>query len=238
MSMNARDLKKAIFGEGDLYAGFSSEGLTEDLQGWGGHDFLLKVAQELRPKTIIEVGVWKGRSAIAMAKKLKEYGSDFSILCIDTWLGAQEHFQEQFRAAMNRKNGYPQLYRQFIHNVISQKQQDVIVPLPLSSLAAAQLLAKMDVKADLIHIDAGHGYYEVKSDISAFWPLLKPDGVAIFDDYGGWQGVTRAVNEFAAEKALPLIGTHGKALLSNSHEYRFRTTLTKIEPGHWAPKPE
>lgn len=235
--MNASEIMKRIFGDGDLYDGFSSDGLKEDLQGWGGHDFLLKVAQELKPRTIIEVGVWKGRSAIAMAKKLKEHDSDFSIICIDTWLGAQEHFQEQFRADMNRKNGYPQLYRQFIHNVISQGQQDVIMPLPLSSLAAAQLLAKLKIQADLIHIDAGHGYHEVKSDIAAFWPLLKSDGVMIFDDYGGWQGVTKAVNEFAAENALPLIGTHGKALISNSRNYRFRASLTKIEPGAWVPKP-
>ncbi|MBD9525360.1 MULTISPECIES: class I SAM-dependent methyltransferase [Paracoccus] len=233
--MEAAQLIDSIYGE-NIYTSFDGSGFEQDLQGWGGHQFLLKVIQELRPRLIIEVGVWKGRSALAMADKLKELHLSTPIICIDTWLGAQEHFQTRFRPDMNRKAGWPRLYEQFLFNVIDRKHQDIVVPLPVSSLAAAQMLRKMDVKADLIHIDAGHGYLEVRSDIDAFWPLLSEDGVVVFDDYGGWAGVTRAVNEFAAEKALPLIGTHGKALISPSLNMRFRAELDKIEMGKWAPK--
>ena len=228
-------LMDAFFGE-NVYRDFPLADYEPDLQGWGGHDFLLKVIDELQPKTIVEVGVWKGRSAIAMAKRLKAQGSGGVVICIDTWLGAQEHFQEKFRGDLRRRNGYPHLYDQFIANVLHEGVEDVVLPLPLASLAAAQLLARRKLVADMIHIDAGHGYLEVKSDIAAYWPLLSGDGVAIFDDYGGWQGVTRAVNEFAAKTALPLIGTHGKALLSPSRKVRFRTKLATIDKGAWAPK--
>ncbi|HBZ43781.1 MAG TPA: class I SAM-dependent methyltransferase [Maritimibacter sp.] len=233
--MDAAQLIDQIYGE-DIYASFDGTGLDEDLQGWGGHQFLLQVIEKTQPKLIIEVGVWKGRSAIGMADKLKELSSAVPILCIDTWLGAQEHFQDKFRADMNRSAGFPRLYDQFMFNVISRNHQDVIVPLPVSSLAGAQMLRKMKVKADLIHIDAGHSYLEVKSDIEAFWPLLSDDGVLVFDDYGIWGGVTQAVNEFAAEKSIPLIGSHGKALMSPSRNLRFSTKLTKIATGKWAPK--
>jgi hypothetical protein len=233
--MNFDKLMEVIHGE-DIYASFDGAGVSRDLQGWGGHQFLSTVIEELRPSLIIEVGVWKGRSAIGMADKLKELGLSTPIVCLDTWLGSQEHFQEQFRPAMNRKAGWPRLYDQFIFNVIDTKHQDVIVPLPVSSLAGAQFLRKMKVRADLIHVDAGHSYLEARADIEAFWPLLADDGVAIFDDYGSWEGVTRAVNEFAAAQALPVIGTHGKALLSPSKKMRFRAKLHQIEIGQWKAK--
>lgn len=206
-----------------------------DVQGWGGHQLLLKVIEELQPRLIIEVGTWKGRSAIAMADKLKDLGMATPIVCIDTWLGSREHFQEKFRPSMNRKAGWPQLFNQFMFNVVHHEHEDVIVPLPLSSLAGAQVLRRMNITADVIHIDGGHSYLEVRSDIEAFWPLLSDDGAMIFDDYAIWSGVTRAVNEFAAEKTLPLIGTHGKALISPSHEFRYRANVAKIERRPWKP---
>jgi len=229
------ELIESFYGE-DIYASFVPGDLAADLQGWGGHQFLLKVIEDLKPALVIEVGVWKGRSAIAMAEAMKAAGTPASILCVDTWLGAQEHFDKRFVADLRRRSGYPQLYDQFIFNVIDRGVQDYIVPMPASSLAAAQVLAQRGIKADLIHIDAGHSYAEVRADLEAFWPLLGPDGVMICDDYATWGGVTRAVNEFAAERKLPLIGTQGKALFSASRNLRFNTRLTKIDQGAWKPK--
>ena len=233
--MNADQIIERIYGE-DIYAQFDGSGLEQDLQGWGGLQFLIKTIERLRPQLIIEVGVWKGRSALAMADRLKELNLSSPVVCVDTFLGSEEHFRERFRPDMNRKAGWPQLYEQFMFNVLDCKHQDVIVPIPASSLAAAQILKEIGVQADLIHIDAGHGYLEVRSDIQAFWPLLTEDGVMVFDDYGRWKGVTKAVNELAAEKELPLIGTHGKAILSPSMNVRFTTNLDKIAKGSWTPK--
>lgn len=234
--MKAADLIQDLFGE-DIYAGFDKSAHELDLQGWGRHDFLFKVAETLAPRVIVEVGVWKGRSALGLATMRKRIDADFTLICVDTWLGSQEHFEKTFRHGLQRAHGYPHLYEQFLANVLHRGHQDVIVPLPIASLSAAQLLKVRGLKPDLIHIDGGHGYLEVKADIESYWPLLAPDGVMILDDYGVWQGVTRAVNEFAAERALPLIATHGEALLSPSTNYRFNTTLARIDAGAWTPQP-
>nr|USU34236.1 class I SAM-dependent methyltransferase [Methylobacterium sp. OTU13CASTA1] len=51
----------------------------------------------------------------------------------------------------------------------------------------------------MIHIDAGHDYRAVMSDLEAWWPLVRPGGWVIGDDYvhdGHWPGVRQAFDEF------------------------------------------
>lgn len=50
---------------------------------------------------------------------------------------------------------------------------------------------------DLIYIDAGHEYEEVKNDISNCLRFLKPGGIICGHDYNStYSGVIKAVNEF------------------------------------------
>jgi predicted O-methyltransferase YrrM len=59
------------------------------------------------------------------------------------------------------------------------------------------------LQADVIHIDAAHEYDDVKEDIRLWWPLVRPCGVLLGDDYTHyWPGVVQAVDEFANEKQV------------------------------------
>lgn len=51
------------------------------------------------------------------------------------------------------------------------------------------------IEFDLIFIDGGHKYEDVKQDIEVCWPKLKNGGIMAFHDYGGWPGVTKAIDE-------------------------------------------
>ena len=81
-----------------------------------------------------------------------------------------------------------------------------VVPLPATSTTAAALFAAATLSADLIHLDAAHEYADVAQDIRVWWPLVRPGGVLLGDDYdpGTWPGVVRAVNEFAAREGVLL----------------------------------
>ena len=46
-----------------------------------------KVIADVKPKLIVEVGTWKGASAIYMAKICRKLELNTEIVCIDTWLG-------------------------------------------------------------------------------------------------------------------------------------------------------
>lgn len=183
----------------DPYAGFSPRP-AKYFTAWGSEaDAFATILNRYQPASIIEVGSWLGGSAIHMA-----HLSNAEILCVDTWLGAAEFwldFDDSSRyQALECLNGYPQVYTQFLSNVIWAGCSKQITPLPLTSLAAAQVLAKKAITADLVYIDAGHSFDEVTADLKAWWALATK---AVFgDDYTTWGTVRDAVNAFAEAHEL------------------------------------
>lgn len=180
-----------------------------DNQGWTHKEFPRVAHNALRdhlPKDrrgmIFEVGTWKGRSACLFASFAKDIGRDVDIVCIDTWLGAPEFWtwgmdDKDRGISLQCKRGYPQVYYTFLDNVYAQGHHDVIAPLPLPSLQAAEVLRYHNLHADVIYIDASHEYDAVLADLTAYWPLLKSGGVLMGDDYDQfWSGVQRAVDDF------------------------------------------
>ena len=78
------------------YEGFNHQDYPQDVQGWGSqHPIFQRVMGAIKPALVLEVGTWKGASALHMASLLKaqsqEKGGDRAIICIDTWLGGLEH---------------------------------------------------------------------------------------------------------------------------------------------------
>jgi predicted O-methyltransferase YrrM len=205
------------------YANFDAQSYPDDLQGWGSDDPVLTEAVELlRPARVCEVGSWKGRSAIRMAQAAKTLHLNTEIVCVDTWLGSPEHWlredQESY-ASLRILNGMPHLYYTFLANVVRAGVSDVITPFPMTSENAAEIFAKLGVRFDLIYIDAAHEYGPAKRDIAAYYELLADDGLLIGDDYISWPGVTRAVDEFVAERNLRVIGMQGKVIIPKGEKY-------------------
>jgi hypothetical protein len=128
----------------DPYAGFPIDQFAPDLQGWNESSPIFdEVVKVVKPRRVIEVGTWKGASAIRMAQLLKQYGvAGAQIVCVDTWLGSAEHWLERDKPTydMRPEWGRPTLYQQFIANVIHAGQVDTIIPFPIDSLSAAQFL--------------------------------------------------------------------------------------------------
>ena len=177
----------------DIYRDFVP--MPESITGWGGDAPIFKaLIQKVKPKVIIEVGSWKGQSTITMAEACKAYQIDSVIICVDTWLGSEEHIL-QCRRELAPANGFPTLYYQFLSNVVRRGVQEWIVPLPTTSLIAANVLACLDIKADLIYIDASHQYEAVMADLKAFTPLLAKGGTLFGHDYC-WESVRNAVVNF------------------------------------------
>lgn len=63
----------------------------------------------------------------------------------------------------------------------------------------------LDGSLSFVNIDCDHSYAGVTSDINAWWPKLKRNGVISFHDYENPSyGVKSAVNHFATVKQLPV----------------------------------
>lgn len=169
---------------------------------FNGADIFDALIASMRPRMIVEVGSWMGHSAIHMSRAASALHDDALVICVDTWLGSSEHyFDDTYLADLALKNGRPDFYIGFLANVLSQGRQHGILPLSISSHAGFEILQKLGVKADLVYIDAGHGYDDVRGDLRAFAKLLAPGGVIFGDDYFH-APVKRAVDGYARNHDL------------------------------------
>ena len=192
----------------DPYAGFDASHYPLDLHGWGSDSpaFRELLAAE-RPRFVVEVGTWKGGSALHMADIIAELGLPTEILCIDTWLGALEFWTDQADPerykSLALKHGYPTVYYQFLANVCHRGQQARIIPFPQTSATGALWLRYFDLHAELIYIDGSHEEEDVFADLLAYWEVLTPGGTLFGDDFA-WDSVRLAVERFARERRLKI----------------------------------
>lgn len=186
----------------DPYANFS-DFRPIDLQGWGSYEAVFEhLLTAVKPRILVEVGTWKGASAIHQASIARRLGIECEIVCVDTWLGNWQHWSRSTgpgsRVDLATKNGFPTLYYQFLSNVIFMGFQNEITPLPLPGIAAAKLFAHLELEVDLIYIDGDHEYEAVSQDIRTWDAVLSRGGVLFGDDLH-WPGVRRAVDDFVKE---------------------------------------
>jgi Methyltransferase domain len=205
MSSVCDSLMQQLYGA-NIWNGFEPAFAEAEIQGWNGnHPSLRRLAAMHSPtRIVIDIGVWKGQSTVTMARSMKEGGIDGAVIAIDTFLGSPEHWSFG-QVAFARRFGQPDLYQRFLSNVVGAGVQDYVVPMPQTSATAAQILARLGIRAAVIHVDAAHDYREVMNDLTDYWEILEDGGYLIGDDYHrSWPGVVRAAGEFSARVGRPL----------------------------------
>ena len=139
----------------------------------------------------VEVGSWKGKSSAYMAVEIANSCKEIDFYCVDTWEGSIENkgMEELSR-----------LYDIFLSNM--KPVESYYTPLKMKSLDAVSRFG--DHSLDFVFIDASHEYEDVKADIIAWLPKIKPGGVLAGHDYyigdfDYYPGVKQAVNEEFSE---------------------------------------
>lgn len=134
---------------------------------------------------LVEVGVWRGKSAAFLAVEAANSGKGLKLALIDLWDGREMKHQAPGEDLFNtvRRNLAPVL----------DGRAPVEVELVRRDSAEAATLYP-DGSAAFIFLDAGHGYESVKRDLAAWLPKLKPGGLIAGDDWN-WKGVQQAVTE-------------------------------------------
>lgn len=185
------------------YQSFNPHIYHNHVHGWhGDHGIFYDLLDNLEPKMILEIGSWKGQSAITMGLAAKELNLETKIVCVDTWLGSVDFINSISKDDFDRDTkcmfGYPTIYYQFLTNVIHHNLEDTIIPFPQTSSIACRWLENKNIMFDLIYIDGSNDYRDVILDLESSWPLLKEDGVIFGDDYNHhiFIDIKKAVNEF------------------------------------------
>jgi predicted O-methyltransferase YrrM len=166
----------------------SVEPLPTNLNGFFGGNrawYLQSIVNTIHPKVVVELGSWLGNSAIFLAKNIDAHAT---VYAVDHWLGSEEHQTGGFQAML------PTLYRQFLSNVKNVGLTHKIVPVRMSTIEAARL----DIKPDMVYVDASHDAESVYQDIMAWYPKLNSGGVMCGDDFN-WASVEQGVRRAARE---------------------------------------
>lgn len=126
-----------------------------------------------RVRRFLEIGSFEGRSMVWIAENMMNPGDTLN--CIDTWQGGEEHGAEDMAAVEAR----------FDHNrekVLAENDVEILKDKGTSILALAHK-QKYGGHYDFIYIDGSHIAKDVLTDACMAWPLLKPKGLMVFDDY-------------------------------------------------------
>ncbi len=161
------------------------EHFFQNIQGWFNFDGLYheQVQKAVEPAHFVEVGVWKGKSAAYMLVEIINSGKNIKFDLVDTWQGSLEH-QNDPEIVNNT------LYDEYRANLAPVR--DHYTERRMTSIEAAALYD--DNSLDFVLIDASHEYLDVKADILAWLPKVKPGGTLAGDDIL-WPGVLKAVDE-------------------------------------------
>lgn len=168
------------------------EHFYQTIEGW--FDFEVVYSEMVRRANFIshfvEVGAFKGKSTAYMAVEIANCKKAIRFDVVDTWRGSAEH--QKGASAEDPSVVANQLFEEFSRNLSSVA--DFIRPVRMTSLEAARLYG--DRSLDFVFIDASHDYENVKADILAWKPKIKPGGyLGGHDLHSIFPEVERAVRE-------------------------------------------
>jgi predicted O-methyltransferase YrrM len=164
---------------------FEGREFTSDWVHWK-LGFWQNVAEKIhrRVPSILEIGSWEGRSAIAWLNLVP----NSTITCIDYWGGDEND--------------------RFDRNISSLKHR--IIKIRGESGRALEKLLIRKRLFDLIYVDGNHTSAGTLQDTVLAWPMLRQDGIILWDDYH-WKPYLPA-NERPKEAVDWFLAKHAKQL--------------------------
>ncbi len=155
-------------------------------QGWFHHgDQILALLERARPMVCVELGTWRGASAMAMARLIRQWGG--VLYCVDTWMGEVNG---------GLAPGCPGMLLECAAHLVRAEVAASVRLIPALTVDAAQ--AWGGPALDFLYVDADHSRASTLADLTAWWPHLKPGALVAGDDYGNplYPGVQEAWDAF------------------------------------------
>lgn len=127
-------------------------------------------------REFLEIGSFEGRSAVWIVENMMHDGDILG--CIDTWEGGEEHGDEDMGTVEARFDHNIAILRAKYPERFIDQYKDT------SRVALAEIMqGGRSPTFEFIYIDGSHIAKDVLTDACMAWPLLKPGGLMVFDDY-------------------------------------------------------
>jgi len=147
--------------------------LVKNIDGWLSDkevELLFNLGKKCSGKgVIVEIGSWKGKSTICLAKGSKS-DNKIKVYAIDPHVGASEH---------KKLYGKVNTFREFENNIKNAEVDDIVIPIMATSEEAAKNFTE---PIELIFIDGAHEYELVKLDFELWFPKVINGGIMAFHD--------------------------------------------------------
>lgn len=155
-------------------------------QGWCHHgEQLLALLERAQPRVTVELGSWRGASAIAFARLVRTWGG--VVYCVDTWMGDVNG---------GTKPGTPMMLTEFAGNLTRAGVAANVRIIPALTVDAARWWCGPPI--DCLYVDADHTQASCAADLEAWWPHVAVGGLVAGDDYDNpmYPGVKAAWDTF------------------------------------------
>lgn len=151
------------------------------------------------PSCFLEVGTAFGRSAGLMATLIAESGKAIEMHCVDDWL-IQEWKEPEMTERIKVAGGFFEAFSRCILEELTAEQRAHLRLHRKDSVAAAATFE--DGSLDFCFIDGWHDEANVRRDLEAWLPKMKPDRMIAGHDYGGYPGVEIAVRAVLGARGI------------------------------------
>lgn len=149
--------------------------------GWCSYQkasVLIDIILACKPKTIVEIGVWAGKSLVPMAFMLKQLGEG-KIYGIDPW---DSHESAQGLIHEGSKNFWITVDHDEILQKLSRQIKEFGLQAQVTLVRSTSIDAPPIFDIDVLHIDGNHSDETSFIDVTKWVPLVKSGGFIIFDD--------------------------------------------------------
>jgi hypothetical protein len=172
------------------------------------------------PGAFAECGVWRGGSVLAMILTLQDLGrADRDVYLYDTFEGMTEPTEHDVSPYHPPA---PELWQKTRGRIWSK----LFDPKQVNEQAVRETLSSTGYPDERLHFIRGpveetipgaapdrfallrldtDWYESTRHELLHLYPRLADGGILIIDDYGHWEGARRAVDEYFAEHAQPLL---------------------------------
>lgn len=151
------------------------------LHGWCAPEkasFLIDIVMRTKPKVVVEIGVWGGKSLIPMARALKENNGGI-IYGIDPWLSSES---VQWITEEANRNFWDHANHEWVYQHLLEKLTLFDLHNQVRIIRATSEAAPLIYGIDVLHIDGNHSDHTSYFDVTKWVPLMNSGGWIIFDD--------------------------------------------------------
>jgi O-methyltransferase len=167
------------------------------------------------PGDFVECGVWKGGSAMIIAKILKDRNIiNRKLYLYDTFDGMvapqelDKTFDGQDAAVLMNKQSKSDSFvwayspEDEVKRNLAQTEFNSELIFFIKGDVCATLLIQKPSTIALLRLDTDW-YESTKAELQILFPLVSKNGIVIIDDYGHWNGCKKAVDKYFSELEQP-----------------------------------